>query len=150
MAKALTDAEREEVTRLHGWILELLELVNVPPLVKDLAAKSCRDAAEREDLRALRAGARDFASVANGMTPDRWNEVDQILRSKFGVGLRNGAANAATSLAKVLERGEIRSDEEYQLVKQRLDQIQGNASAQEESDALAQLIERDLVQNIRK
>jgi hypothetical protein len=150
MAKRLTEAQRKEAERLRDWSLKLIELLDFPEPIKSMAATTFGEACQKGDLRALRRGARDFVSAAEGLSPAAKREIEEILQASFGMGLKEALSDSKDKLAKILTRGEIGSDEEYQLIKERLDQIAGEAAFTDESNALTQLIERDLAPRLKK
>ena len=105
-------------------------------LFEDVVAQTL----DKGDLRGMRMVAKDFAEGARALPGDNWQKLDDLLRLKFGKGLREEGDREATKVARVLKRGKIKGEAEYRLLHERAGQIFADESKKDELESIDALL----------
>jgi len=95
---------------------------------------------ERRDLRGLRMVARDVAEWATDLSPEQQQQLDALLVSRFGRGLKDQRKDVEREIARILRRGQIETEGEYRLLMARVDEIYADESKAEELEQINRLL----------
>ena len=111
----------------------------MPDLGPAAAAGIDRAYAER-DLRALRLARGDVIAMAQAATVAERRELDATLRAEAGVSLDDLSARDVQRIARIRARGRLTSEEQYYLVRERVDYIAGRPDRADEYGELPKLL----------
>jgi len=81
-------------------------------------------------------GYNDMNTWAGYLAPSQLSELNRRLREKFGKDLFDADKKLVQKAKKIAERGKIRNEEEYRLLRSYLDSIEGIAEHEEEYNRL--------------
>jgi hypothetical protein len=88
--RGTTDSRREEAARLHEWCRVVLDTMAElhPEMTSRADSMHGLDGALREGrVSAFRVATKDLLEWVHGLKPSDRARIDQVLRSRFGVGL---------------------------------------------------------------
>ncbi len=91
-------------------------------------------------LKGLRQAFRDTNEMAKDMPSHQLNELNKILKDKFGKDLNDDFRNNLTRIKSVLKRGKIVNDEEYEIIERRVDELCQTNNASTEIKSLNGLL----------
>lgn len=104
---------KADVGEMAEWARTVLGFINSegPVPMYEQYHKAIDGCVSRVDARGMKSIVTDFSEWAKGMSPDAQARLDETLREKHGKGL--GAWADKKKLAKLLERGQIKTENEY-------------------------------------
>ena len=82
----------------------------------------------------------DTLDMAKDLSYAQKEELNAILREKFGTDLNEQNNKNYKKIKRVIQRGQIKTDEEYYLLKERIDEIYEDESKREEVEELGTLL----------
>ena len=135
----------EDIETLAEWSRTIAEYLtsNAPPhsaaAHMDLGEIIAR-ARQKRDLRGMRTIAKDLAEWARFLPPALANQLDGLLRAKFGKGLREARQADLKRVQKILSKGKIANGDEYRLLASRADEIHADASRRAELEQINDLL----------
>ena len=100
-----------------------------------------RRAYEARDLRGLRMARGDMVAMAQAATAAQRRELDAQLRARTGVSLDELTARDVQRVDRIRSRGRVSSEEQYYLVRERVDFISGDPSRSAEYAELQRLLD---------
>ena len=141
MKKILTEKQQKELVFMKDWIL----------IVHDYIFKDDEDILEEDklyiikafeigEIRGMRMAFNDTLDMAKDLSYAQKEELNAILREKFGTDLNEQNNKNYKKIKRVLQRGKIKTDEEYYLLKERIDEIYDDESKREEVEELGTLL----------
>ncbi|HEX6534623.1 MAG TPA: hypothetical protein VF041_08495 [Gemmatimonadaceae bacterium] len=83
----------------------------------------------------------DFVAMAQYGTPEQKRRLDGLLRDQAGISLDDLRTKQLARISKIRERGRITGDEQYYLVKERVEEIWDDPSKAEEFRALQAMLD---------
>ena len=141
MKKILTEKQQKELVFMKDWIL----------IVHDYIFKDDEDILEEDklyiikafeigEIRGMRMAFNDTLDMAKDLSYAQKEELNAILREKFGTDLNEQNNKNYKKIKRVIQRGQIKTDEEYYLLKERIDEIYDDESKREEVEELETLL----------
>lgn len=141
MKKILTEKQQKELVFMKDWIL----------IVHDYIFKDDEDILEEDklyiikafeigEIRGMRMAFNDTLDMAKDLSYAQKEELNAILREKFGTDLNEQNNKNYKKIKRVIQRGQIKTDEEYYLLKERIDEIYDDESKREEVEELGTLL----------
>lgn len=88
----------------------------------------------------MRMAFNDTLDMAKDLSYAQKEELNAILREKFGTDLNEQNNKNYKKIKRVIQRGKIKTDEEYYLLKERIDEIYDDESKREEVEELGTLL----------
>jgi hypothetical protein len=111
--KKQAKAEVEEMAEWARAVLAFINSVGAVPMYEQYQ-KAIDGCASRGDARGMKGVVNDFSEWVKDMSPEAQARLDAHLREKLGKGL--SAWTDKKKLAKLLERGAIKTENEYRQV----------------------------------
>lgn len=142
MAKASQD-RTAELAALRDRCVAIVRFIGElgPPAALFAQTEEAINAAfERGDLRGLKMVSKDVGEWASGLSPSAQQKLDDVLRSRFGTGLREAGEEAHRELTRIFKRGTIADAEEYRLLSHRADEIHSDGSKSAELKKINELL----------
>jgi hypothetical protein len=152
MARAITDEQRAQWSAVHRQALVLAEFFDR----KDLPlAAAIRQAAEpahpfASRLAGLREALADLLEMSANLPPGDLRKLDHHVRAELGLGLDELQTGRLARIQEVRNRGKIKTDEQFRLLKGRHEQIWDDPSHSEEANALAALLDQYEARKVRR
>ena len=141
MKKKLTEKQQKELAFMKDWILIVHEYIfkNDEDILE--VDKLCIiKAFEIGEIRGMRMAFNDTLDMAKDLSYAQKEELNAILREKFGTDLNEQNNKNYKKIKRVIQRGKIKTDEEYYLLKERIDEIYDDESKREEVEELGTLL----------
>ena len=133
----LSETQQSELNFLCNWSYVLCDFFDEH---KILNSKTMREGIEKGKTMGYLSGAKDayrtINSIANELPQTKLTELNRRLREKFGKDLFDADKKLVQKAKKIAERGKIRNEEEYRLLRSYLDSIEGIAEHEEEYNRL--------------
>lgn len=140
--KELSQKELEELSFLKEW-----NLVIVDYFVKvkhETFLEQCypiiTEAFDNKNLRGLRMAYSDNNDMARDLLPSDLNELNQILREKFGYDLDKVNDMNLAKIKLIIKRGHIKTDDEFRLLLNRVEEIYADDNMKDEVEVLNKLM----------
>lgn len=137
----------EEMVQLYDWAVTIVRFIaRVSKLPRELEwlydrkLKSIDQALEDRSLRALRDVAKDAAEGAADLSPRHQRQLEELLISKFGTGLRDARKDTLKQIERILQRGRIENEDEFEVLTARVDEIYADESKRTELDTINKLL----------
>jgi hypothetical protein len=116
-----------EIEYLKNWSITALQFMANKDTQFKVLCESVLDTLEhaqlinnKKMLQGFEEGVRDFKEWAKGLSPSDYKELNAILNEKFGMGLE---FDRKKIIAAIIKRGKIRSDDEYRLIDEQVDEL---------------------------
>ncbi len=143
--KELTEAELQELQFKRDWcvaVLDYLKSIDDEPgdSVWGGAIDIVMQTYNRMDLRGMRVVYNDINDLAMSMRRSQIEELNAILREKFGEDLTTVNKRIAARIQKIEERGYIRTEGEWRMVRDWIDHIMWDDAKDEEVELLDKLM----------
>jgi len=133
----LSETQQSELNFLCDWIVELCNFFDDNKLME---TQILRVDVEKGKSMGWLTGAKeafnDLNAAARELSTSQISELNRRLREKFGKDLFDADKKLAQKAKKIAERGKIRNEEEYRLLRSYLDSIEGIAEHEEEYNRL--------------
>ena len=142
MARATNSQRETELQELRDWCIAMIQFMGQSD-PSDLFVKFEKiidETFQDRDLRGLRAVKRDMREWAAGLSPDRHQKLDKLLRERFGRGLVEESKEFHKEVKRILKRGKIKTPDEYRLLTSYMDQIYADDSKRAEAAKVDQLL----------
>ena len=141
MKKKLTEKQQKELAFMKDFIV----------FIDDYIYKDDEDILEEDklyiikafeigEIRGMRMAFNDTLDMAKDLSYAQKEELNAILREKFGTDLNEQNNKNYKKIKRVIQRGKIKTDEEYYLLKERIDEIYDDESKREEVEELGTLL----------
>ena len=134
--------ELERLTRIleafAAWADPILAL---PPHGETLA-KTLARVVQTRSVPGLRMMLNDLLPMTRGATPAQRREFDALLRERAGVSLSSLLERQTARIERLRKRGKLTSEEQYYLVREHIDLIEGEAEHAEVVAELYTLLEQ--------
>jgi hypothetical protein len=142
MARSMGSQREAEMRELRDWCVAILHAIGQfdPTGSYSQAEQGVEAAFQRGDLRGLKMVARDVQEWATALSPADQQKLDQALRSRFGHGLAERADDAYREVAQILKRGQIDTQDEYRLLRIRVEAIHADESKRAELEKINELL----------
>jgi hypothetical protein len=101
-----------------------------------LFGEAVSQAVADRNLRGLKMIARDLTEWAKRLPSEKRKQVDDLLRSKLGKGLAADARSESAKVQRVLEKGEIETEDDYRTLLGRADSIYADESKRDELERI--------------
>ncbi len=95
---------------------------------------------EKNDLRGMRMIYKDNNGMTIDLSPNDLDKLNQILRKKFGFDLAKVNDKNLAKIKRIIERGHLKSDDEFRLLSNRVDEIYADDSKKDEVEVLNKLM----------
>jgi hypothetical protein len=138
-------ARRRELTLLRDRVLVIARFIRglQSSAVRDVMA-SLEDATnaafERGSSVGLRMVERDLAESTQDLTEEQRRELDESLRSRFGMGLRDLQRKRDATIQRVVKRRLIANEDEHRLLLEYADRIHDDPSKESEMKTVNELL----------
>lgn len=146
MKKELNQKELEELSFLRDWNWVITDFTfknETEESFKEIL-KQCfqiiNEAFDKKDLRGLRMMYNDSNEMAGDFSPHQLNELNRILRAKFGFDLNGAHDEFLAKINRIVQRGYLKNDDEFRLLYSRVDEIYADDSKKEEVEILEKLM----------
>jgi hypothetical protein len=111
------------------------------PDLASAASDGLRRAYDTRDLRGLRMARGDLVAMAQAATAAQRRDLDAQLRARTGVSLDELTARDVQRVDRIRARGRVSSEEQYYLVRERVEFITGEPSHSAECAELQHLLD---------
>lgn len=141
MKKKLTEKQQKELAFMKDWILIVHAYIfkNDEDILE--VDKLCIiKAFEIGEIRGMRMAFNDTLDMAKDLSYAQKEELNAILREKFGTDLNEQNNKNYKKIKRVIQRGKIKTDEEYYLLKERIEEIYDDEGKREEVEELETLL----------
>ena len=143
--KELTESELQELQFKRDWSITILEFgkkcdKDPDKFGWDWFKESTEKAFERRDLRGMRVIYNEDNEMAKSFRLSEIEELNAILREKFGEDLTTVNKRIAARIQKIEERGYIKTEGEWRMVRDWIDHIMWDDSKDEEVELLERLM----------
>ena len=153
MRKSLSAEHQRELDQLRALGLTLtdfFESVDMPFAGSEIgrafrdAIEGFRDAIELQHRKSSLRGARtirnELTALVESVKPTDRKRLDALLRERLGVSLDDLMAHQLAQIRRIRDRGSIRSDSEYYLVKEHVETIWDDLACTKEFSALQEML----------
>jgi hypothetical protein len=145
MATKVAEKKAEELAFLTEWCSVILTTAfgkesGAPAEMYSSLEDLVTQMRKKDDLRGMRSIAKELVGMAGALSEDKWHQLDESLRLKFGKGLREEADREAAKVDQILKRGKIRGEADYRLLHTRADQIFADESKKNELEKINDLL----------
>lgn len=136
MKKQLNEKQQAEAAFICQWCLSIIEFIYPPEgQFAEMTAQFKAVFSKETELRYLekttpgiyikgmRMAFRDLNEMAQETPADILTRINQTLRNKFGKDLTTYARSTQAQVKKIIKRGKITTDEEYQLLETRVSDL---------------------------
>jgi hypothetical protein len=93
------------------------------PSLHDYLIRVLDRAYAEQNLVGLRASLNDYNETASDLPLEQFEELNQILREKFGEDLVHNRQKELAKIKRIVNRGKINNENEYRLIKSRIEEI---------------------------
>ncbi len=127
---------------LRDWILTIIEFISLKTNDESITelVEAIDKAYERKDSRGLQCVFNDMNEWVSGFSPQDVKEINTILSSKFGFNLEDKNKKDLVKIKAIVDRGCIKNNGEYYLIKGRIDALNGMDGHEDEMDRLDRLM----------
>ena len=136
MARQLSDTKLKELNFIRDWCGVVLEfMAQKNPLYKDVFLQSKRileDTYSKRNVTGLKQLHADIKQWAGGLKKSEKEELDTILVAKQEPTLSDEKSIDLERIDKIVQIGVIKTEEEYELVESRANELSQDISAKEE------------------
>jgi hypothetical protein len=149
MKKILTEKQQKELVFMKDFILFVSDYIHkdleepdksIYEEAKIYLIDGLKKGVEIGEIRGMRMAFNDTLDMAKDLSYAQKEELNAILREKFGTDLNEQNNKNYKKIKRVLQRGKIKTDEEFYLLKERIDEIYEDESKSEEVDELGTLL----------
>lgn len=142
MKKELDQKTLEELSFMRDWNWAIMDF-----LVKNENEEFFKEfypiiseVFDKKDLRGMRMIYNDNNEMARGLSFHKLNELNRILREKFGFDLNKAHDKVIAKINRIVQRGYLKNDDEFRLLYSRVDEIYADDSKKEEVEILENLM----------
>lgn len=141
MKKKLTEKQQKELAFMKDFIFFIDDYIYKDDEDILEVDKLCIiKAFEIGEIRGMRMAFNDTLDMAKDLSYAQKEELNAILREKLGTDLNEQNNKNYKKIKRVIQRGKIKTDEEYYLLKERIDEIYDDESKREEVEELGTLL----------
>ncbi|MCQ2304504.1 MAG: hypothetical protein MJZ97_05890 [Bacteroidales bacterium] len=158
MKRKLNEKQLEELKFKYEWCKTIQEFINAHeddsfdvelmqdldsafaeqnPSMHDYLIRVLDKAYLEQNLVGLRSSINDYNEDACDLTPSEFEELNAILREKFGEDLVHNRQRELAKIKRIIKRGKINNEDEFRLLKGRIDEL-----LEEEKIEEAQLLDK--------
>lgn len=158
MKRKLNEKQLEELKFKYEWCKTIQEFINAHeddsfdvelmqdldsafaeqnPSMHDYLIRVLDKAYLEQNLVGLRSSINDYNEDARDLTPAEFEELNAILREKFGEDLVHNRQKDLAKIKRIIKRGKINNEDEFRLLKGRIDEL-----LEEEKIEEAQLLDK--------
>lgn len=158
MKRKLNEKQLEELKFKYEWCKTIQEFINAHeddsfdvelmqdldsafaeqnPSMHDYLIRVLDKAYLEQNLVGLRSSINDYNEDACDLTPSEFEELNAILREKFGEDLVHNRQKDLAKIKRIIKRGKINNEDEFRLLKGRIDEL-----LEEEKIEEAQLLDK--------
>lgn len=158
MKRKLNEKQLEELKFKYEWCKTIQEFINAHeddsfdvelmqdldsafaeqnPSMHDYLIRVLDKAYLEQNLVGLRSSINDYNEDARDLTPAEFEELNAILREKFGEDLVHNRQKDLAKIKRIVKRGKINNEDEFRLLKGRIDEL-----LEEEKIEEAQLLDK--------
>jgi hypothetical protein len=94
-----------------------------------------------QDLRGLRMAARDLGDMIGFLPPPQRHDLMKDVERTTGISLVALRAKDAKAAASIIQRGKIRNEKEYFVLRSHLDRLETQQSSADDAASVARLLE---------
>jgi hypothetical protein len=144
----VTDRQ-EELRILRDWCIAVLRFIHdraseqgagISPRLQEVAENGIESAFKRRDIRGLKTASRDLLEWVNGFPDQIRNDLDEILRTEFGFGLKTSERDRNKEIAGILKREFVNDEDEYRLLESRIDEIYADETKKAELERINRIL----------
>lgn len=153
MEKKLNEKQELEATFIKDWCLTVIDFIHSKFNVDKSFTEIHKDAFSEETkqrylkelspsiyLKGLRMAFNDTNEMAMDGPPEMQEELNKILREKFGKNLITYSKKAQKKITKIKEAGKVSNEDEYRLIMSYIESIHQDESKQDELKLLNPLL----------
>lgn len=158
MKRKLNEKQLEELKFKYEWCKTIQEFINAHeddsfdvelmqdldsafaeqnPSMHDYLIRVLDKAYLEQNLVGIRSSINDYNEDARDLTPAEFEELNAILREKFGEDLVHNRQKDLAKIKRIIKRGKINNEDEFRLLKGRIDEL-----LEEEKIEEAQLLDK--------
>lgn len=144
MKRKLNEKQLEELKFKYEWCKTIQEFINAHeddsfdvelmqdldsafaeqnPSMHDYLIRVLDKAYLEQNLVGLRSSINDYNEDACDLTPSEFEELNAILREKFGEDLVHNRQKDLAKIKRIIKRGKINNEDEFRLLKGRIDEL---------------------------
>lgn len=132
--------ERDSVYRVLAVIAEYLD-AHIPPTSAGGLAVALQRAYEARDLRGLRMARADLVAMAHAASTAQRRALDVLLRERAGTSLDDVSERELRRIRQIRARGRVTGEEQYYLVRERVEFIMDDPERADEYRDLCALLQ---------
>lgn len=137
MARKPSDAKQKDLILIRDWCRTVLEfMAQKNPSHKDVFLQSkiiVENAYTEMNATGLKQLHSDIKQWAHGLSKPEKDELNAILAIEYAFTLNDERKIDLKKISKIVQAGEIRSDEEYKLIEDKVNKLSQCPSAKEEN-----------------
>ncbi len=139
----------EELKFIRDWTIEILNFMLDTEISYDKEMmctflndfkRQIENAYTKQDMQDLKYAFHDLNEMAYGMRRDDINNLNKILKNKFRFNLEGKNKKDLVKIKAIVDRGHIKTNGEYYLIKGRIDALNGVDGYEEEMNRLDRLM----------
>lgn len=141
--RKLNEKQQEELDFIKKWslfIIQKIEETSGKPGGLAMFVGGINEAYEKQNLRGMRYVFKDINEWARGISPVFENNLNVLLKEKFGKGLNYFSGKNPRKIKQIRKRGKILNPDECRLVAERVGEIYADEAKNEELAALNSLL----------
>lgn len=140
MARSLSDIKQEELTLTRDWCCTVLEfMAQKNPSHQDVFLQSklvVKETYIKKSMTGLKQLRSDIKQWADGLSTSEKEELDIILSAKHEPTLSEEKSIDLRKAQRITQAGVIKTDEEYELIERRVNELSQNALADDKNIAI--------------
>ena len=142
MKKELSPKKIEELLFLKEWnctVIDYFIKKEADPLFKQFH-QVIIESFNKNNIKGLKTAYTDNNDMARDLPPSDLNELNQILREKFGYDLTKANDQNLAKIKRIVQKGHLKTDDEFRLLLNRVDDIYADDNMKDEVEILNKLM----------
>lgn len=143
MERKISQKSLDEIALLKEWVLTITIFFRLKYPQNETFVEINQivvETSEKSDLRGMRFIYKDMNEWAKGLSHDYLNELNLILREKFGYDLTKANDQNLAKIKRIIQRGHLKTDDEFRLLLNRVNDIYADDSMKDEVEVLNKLM----------
>ena len=122
----LTEEQCAKIWFFYNWNMTVMEYFNsLEPEGYDWRADFEEPKMTKTDLSSWQMAYNDTLEMVRDLPPSDYKQLDKILKEKLGKGLYEADTKNVKRIEKIVEKGKIRTEEQYYLLREYVERIWG-------------------------
>ena len=145
MTNKLGETQKKELEQIQNWCLTILDFMikkHGKALPFDMFKKVILKEYKEQNLKGLRQVIKDVNEWSKGMSNSYVEELNVLLKDKFGKNLEAYDKDNLREINKILKRGFIKNEEEFGLLERRVDELSTSQTGHKDINQINQLLNK--------